>query len=455
MSTNQLKELPAVNEIIQEIDSGIRLPHSYLLKLAQGQLDYYRQKALINELEMKRAEIKERIVAYIKTFHQPSLKNVINGTGVTLHTGLGRAPFSRQLLESVFDRLEGYVNLEFDLESGERGERLDHIRQLLSALTGADDCLAVNNNAAAVLLSLNTLAENREVIISRGQLVEIGGSFRIPEIIGKSNCIMREVGTTNRTHRRDYEEAITGDTAVLLWAHTSNYRVEGFTAEVDLPELVELGRKYDLPVIADLGSGALFDIRQFGLPEETMVADIINAGVDIVTFSGDKLLGGPQSGLIAGSDELINRIQSNPIYRAVRLDKTVLALLEETLRSYSAEPVSENNLTWAMLSAKPEDLESRAKRIIIELGQGKVESLGLAAVPSTVEAGSGSLPVSQIPSYALRFRPAGQSVNALARRLRTASDPVVGYIKDDFLYIDLRTVLTTQDDRLMKTIQNI
>ena len=455
MLENQLKQIPSVSEIIQELPVVCSIPRPYAISLIQKHLAKFRTLAHRKQLDLNRSEIVRHIIAAVLAHQQPNLKNVINGTGVVLHTGLGRAPIGHTVLESVLKRLTGYVNLEFDLPSGNRGERIDHVAPLLSALVGAEDSLVVNNNAAAVLLTLNSLAEGREVIVSRGQEVEIGGSFRIPDVINKSNCTMVEVGTTNRTHLKDYTDAINENTAALLWAHTSNYIVKGFTAEVSLDELVKLGKKHEIPVIADLGSGALLDLQTSGLPAELQVSEVLKKGVDVVTFSGDKLLGGPQAGLITGSKNILNKIHANPIYRAVRCDKFILALLEETLRTYNGNAVNDNNLMLALLSTPREILMKRGQEIFNSLPEETVKELGIELMPSQVEAGSGSLPVADIPSVALCFDPKNLKVTELARRFRTGSEPVIGYIRNHKFHIDLKAIVPDQLPRLIEAINNI
>ncbi len=455
MSENQLKIIPSVSEILQELPADIGIPHQFVTALIQKQLEHYRKLAHKGKLIYSRPEIVKQLVEIASDHSSASLKNVINGTGVVLHTGLGRAPIDRQVLENILNRLAGYVNLELELSDGQRGDRNQHVAPILSALVGAEDSLMVNNNAAAVLLTLNTLAENREVIISRGQEVEIGGSFRIPDVIAKSHCTMVEVGTTNRTHLKDYTKAITADTAALLWAHTSNYVVSGFTAEVDLTDLVELGRKHDIPVIADLGSGALIDLQSSGLPSELQVSDILKKGVDVVAFSGDKLLGGPQAGLIVGRQSIIAEIHANPIYRAVRCDKFIIAIMENILRTYSGNTVNSTNLAHVLLTTSRDVLIKRGQDILDKLSTDKRNSLGIELKESLVEAGSGSLPVASIPSVALCFNPGQMTVTEVAARLRNGSDPVIGYIRDNRFFIDLKAVLPEQFPRLLAAVNNI
>lgn len=393
---------------------------------------------------MNRDEIVGVILEKIYSFSLPSMKNLINGTGVVLHTGFGRAPQSGRLLKKVAQRLEGYVNLEFDLDSGKRGERQDHVSFMLNTLSGTESSLVVNNNAAAVLLAMNSIADGKEVIVSRGQQVEIGGSFRIPDIIEKSNCTMKEVGTTNRTHLKDYEAAITPETGLLLWVHTSNYVIEGFTRDVPLNELVQLGKKKRIPVMADLGSGALIDFSTSELPKETPVMDIVKTGVDFVTFSGDKLLGGPQAGVIVGRKKFLKRMVSNPLYRTLRCDKFAVALMEETLRLHREMGISKENLTHALLTSKPALLMKRGQDILSKLQHKTIRHFNIQLIDSQVEAGSGSLPVKAIPSAALKFRPKTMKVTELSRWFRIGDPPIVGYISGNAFYIDLKAVLPKQ-----------
>ncbi len=400
-------------------------------------------------------EITLKILAEIDRLNRPGLSRVINGTGIVLHTGLGRAPISPKLAIDVAREVSTYTALEFDLETGKRGERLDHISTLLTSLTGAESALAVNNNAAAIILALNTIANKREVVISRGQLVEIGGSFRIPDIIEKSGAVMREVGTTNRTHLNDYERGVNSGTAAILYAHTSNYRVEGFTKEVSVAELANVSKKRRIPLIVDLGSGALFDLSKFSLPSEPVVRDVINSGAGLVTFSGDKLLGGPQTGLVCGKKSLISKLRNNPIYRALRCDKITLALLERTLRSYTDGSPNRTNLAHKLLTTPRSTLRRRGQKLLASLPKATVRKFGITVVDSMVEAGSGSLPVESIESVALRFDAKNVKPTELAKRFRTQDFPVVGYIKGNRFTIDLKAVLPAEMKDLSDIIQGV
>ena len=456
MSQNQLKQLPSVSEVLLEVNKDIKLHNDYITKIITTEISQYRTDAKAGKLKINRKKIVDSILGEIDRLAEPSMKNIINGTGVVLHTGFGRAPISKKVISNATKKLEGYVNLELDLNSGKRGERQDHINNLLSAICGSESSLMVNNNAAAVLIALNTCAEGKEVIVSRGQEVEIGGSFRIPDVVRKSYCNLVEVGTTNRTHLKDYEKAITKNTGTILWAHTSNYVVQGFTKEVSLTELAELAKKKRIPLVADLGSGALADMAKMGLPPEELVEEVVKTGADIITFSGDKLLGGPQSGLIVGKKKFVNKIHKNPLYRTYRCDKWTIVLMEETLRTYASdEKVSGDNLSLKLLTTSQNTLLKRGEKMLTDIPKKKIKDLGISLVESKVEAGSGSLPVETIPSAALQFKPNAMSVSKLAKAFRTGNIPVVGYTKGNTFYIDLKAVLPNQVSRLIQVIQDV
>ena len=455
MSKNQFQNLPSVSEVLLEIKDLNKLDNSIITYFVNKEISWYRKQAKLNKLAESRSEITKKIVQKVGQLCQPSMKNIINGTGIVLHTGFGRAPIQKTRLKNVINRIGGYSNLEFNLETGTRGNRLDHVRDHCAAITGSENSLMVNNNAAAVLLALNTLAEGKEVIISRGQEVEIGGSFRIPDIVRKSNCFLKEVGTTNRTHLNDYKKAINTKTGLILWVHTSNYVVKGFTKEVSLHELVELGKKKHIPVMADLGSGALIKLSKRDLPEEIPVQDVVKSGAVVITFSGDKLLGGPQAGIIVGKNRLLKRMELNPIYRTIRCGKFTIALMEETLRTYRSEEVTKDNLTLLLLSTKRVMLKKRGRKIIQSISTKRKSRLGIVLIESTVEAGSGSLPACEIESMALRFHPKNQKISELAYRFRTGKTPVVGYISGNRFFIDLKTILPNQVALLIDVINQV
>ena len=455
MSKNQFQNLPSISEVLLKIKDSKKLHPSILTYFINREISWYRKQAKLNKLTESRSEITKEIVQNFDKFCQPSMKNIINGTGIVLHTGFGRAPIQKARLKNVINRLGGYSNLEFNLETGKRGNRLDHVRDHCTAITGSENSLMVNNNAAAVLLALNTLAEGKEVIISRGQEVEIGGSFRIPDIIRKSNCVLKEVGTTNRTHLSDYSKAINVKTGLMLWVHTSNYVVKGFTKEVLLNDLVELGKKKRIPVMADLGSGALINLSKRDLPEEISVQEIVKSGAGVITFSGDKLLGGPQAGIIVGKNRLLKKMELNPLYRTIRCGKFTIALMEETLRTYRSEEVTKENLALSLLSTKRTMLKKRGRKIIKRISTKRKSKLGIALIESTVEAGSGSLPACEIESMALRFDPKNQKISDLAYRFRTGGTPVVGYTSGNRFFIDLKAILPNQIELLIDVINQV
>jgi len=453
MSEKQLQQLPSVSKVLLEIRESIALHDNYIKEVIKSELRDYRRKAKAGKLDINRSEITSAILDELNSLDQSSITNIINGTGVVLHTGFGRAPISKKVISTVAKKLEGYINLEFDLSVGKRGDRQNHITEMLNGICGSESSLIVNNNAAALLLVLNSLAEGRDVIVSRGQEVEIGGSFRIPDIISKSHCHLVEVGTTNRTHLKDYEQAVTKNTGVILWAHTSNYVVQGFTKEVPLSDLVLLAKKKQIPLVVDLGSGALLNMNKQNLPAEKQVSDVVKTGADVITFSGDKLLGGPQSGFIIGSQRYLKGIQKNPLYRTYRCGKWTIALMEETMRTYrSDERFSADNLTLKLLTTSQNTLLNRGAKILGDLPQIKANQLGITLVESLVEAGSGSLPVKSIPSAALRFTPQQMAVSTLAKSFREGAIPVVGYTKGNAFYIDLKAVLPNQSLQLIEAI---
>ncbi|EMQ1297447.1 L-seryl-tRNA(Sec) selenium transferase [Klebsiella pneumoniae] len=370
-----------------------------------------------------------------------ALRPVFNLTGTVLHTNLGRAIQAESAVEAVASAMRAPVTLEYDLDDAGRGHRDRAIADLLCQITGAEDACIVNNNAAAVLLMLAATASGREVVVSRGELVEIGGAFRIPDVMRQAGCQLHEVGTTNRTHAKDYRQAVNDNTALLMKVHTSNYSIEGFTKAVDEAELAAIGRELDIPVVADLGSGSLVDLSQYGLPKEPMPQEMISAGVSLVSFSGDKLLGGPQAGIIVGKRALIARLQSHPLKRALRADKMTLAALEATLRLYQhPEALTERLPTLRLLTRPAEEIRRLAERLLPDLAAHYADfAVSVAACQSQI--GSGSLPVDRLPSAALTFTPhdgRGSRLEALAARWRALPCPVIGRIYDGRLWLDLR-----------------
>ncbi len=454
MNQIQLKTLPSISEVLLEVMRLTDIDQRILTLWINEILAEFRSSAKKGKLQIDRQKIIQDIVSKVIEKSKGSLRPVINGTGIVLHTGLGRAPIHQKIIREASKSLEGYSNLELNLESGKRGNRQSHITDYLRAVTGAEFAMIVNNNAAAVLLGINTLAEKKEVIVSRGQEVEIGGSFRIPDIIEKSRGILREVGTTNRTHRKDVENAINSKTGLLLWVHTSNYKIHGFTKDLSLETLVEIGKKKRIPVMADLGSGALENISELGLPMEFPVQEIVKIKPQLITFSGDKLLGGPQAGIMLGSRRLIQKCNQNPIYRTVRCDKFTISLLEETLKLFGRKKHVKHNLALSLLATSRKQLFLRVNRVLDSLPKNLIRSFGISAVETKVEAGSGSLPVKSLPSAALVFSTKKIKSTALAIKFRIGDPPMIGFIHGNKYYIDFKSVLPKQDKIIIQLIKN-
>lgn len=410
----------------------------------------------IAEESLSDAHITEAVMAAVIKATAPNLKPLVNATGVVVHTNLGRSLLPDAVVENIALIAGRYSNLEYDLDAGKRGSRYASVEDLLCEISGAQAAMAVNNNAGAVLLCLETFARNKEVIVSRGELVEIGGSFRVPDVMAKSGGILREVGTTNRTHMRDYENAIEENTALLLKVHRSNYSIIGFTAEVSLKELVELGARHGVPVMEDLGSGTFIDFSKYGLVKEPTVQESVAAGTDIVTFSGDKLLGGPQAGIIVGKKSTVDQIKQNPLARALRIDKLTLAALESTLRLYRDEEKAVRMIpTLRMLTMNIGDIETRASNLVEELKNIDKSRLEISLVERSSKAGGGALPLLELPSRCLRIRLQGMSANALEKSLRENDPPIIGRIEDDAYIMDPRTLRDDDLPIIGKAFENI
>jgi L-seryl-tRNA(Ser) seleniumtransferase len=452
-----LSNLPSVDEILKS-NQGMEwlnsYPRRYVLQAIREAIDVKR-KEIIEGLstdfseEVMKTDI-ENIIERLSSF---SLKPLINATGVVIHTNLGRSILSKKVLENIRLVSESYSTLEYDIEAGKRGKRYVHVKRILREVTGAEDALVVNNNAAAVLLCLNTLAKGKEVIVSRGELVEIGGSFRMPDVMTSSGAILREVGTTNKTHLYDYEKAINENTSLILKIHKSNYRIIGFSEEVSIEDLESLGRKHHIPVMFDLGSGCLIDLKPFGIHIELAVKDIVKSGVEITTFSGDKLLGGPQGGVIVGKREYIEQIQKNPMTRAMRIDKLTLAGFEATLMEYIDEEKAIKNIpTLRMLLQKPEEIKVRAKKLAKRLKK-EIKSADINVMADASRAGGGALPEVDLPTYVVAVKPLDTSVNELEERLRKGKPPIITRIKENLLILDARTIRYKDIDSLAKGIR--
>ncbi len=450
-----LKSLPSIDDLLKEY-SHFETTHLHARLAARETVAYVRHQILAGQVVDDVLNYTRKIMeARMMALSTPNMTPVINGTGVVLHTGLGRAPLSRGVIDRAFCIVTGYTDLEFDLKSGQRGERQEIVSEHFQALTGAEASLVVNNNAAAVLLMLNAIADGKEVIISRGQQVEIGGSFRIPDVIQKANARQVEVGTTNRTHLKDYAAAITENTGALLYVHPSNYRVEGFISEVSVSELAGLAKERGLPLLVDLGSGSLTDAPIDGMAYEPSVATIVKAGADLVSFSGDKLLGGPQAGIIVGAGKWIKILHQNSLYRALRCDKITLALLDQILRTYvDTDRSNEDNLAQALLKRSRVEIRKQADDLLERLGSA-VDLSRIEVVESEVETGSGSLPGVVLPSLALKINQPGAKANALAAAFRTGESAVVGYVNKNQFYIDLKAIPMEKNYQLAQAIERV
>ncbi len=449
-SVNQLLESPQLKQMVETVN------HSVVVDGVRSFLDDLRDQVSTESGEVSiptPSEIADKIANWIKTEEKPYLRPVINGTGIILHTGLGRAPLAKSAIESVQEISEGYASVEVDVRTGERGQRIKSVEKLLCELTGAEAAAVVNNNAAATMLALSAMAEGREVIVSRGQLIEIGGSYRLPDVMECSGAKLREVGTTNKTHLFDYQRAINEETGALLKVHPSNFEVVGFTKTVSTKEMVALASEHDLPVIDDVGSGALIDFSEFGLMDEPVVSQSIKDGADVVLFSGDKLIGGPQCGIIIGKRKYIDTILSNPLMRAMRVDKMTLAALSATLLIYRDENRARTEIPiLRMLSMPKENLKLRAEKIVAQLSH-----LGELEICEAVEAdsmlGGGSLPTQKLSTWCVALTPKTQSVDRLAAGLRNGEPSVIGRVQKERFFLDMRTVQPSQDSGLVESIE--
>jgi L-seryl-tRNA(Ser) seleniumtransferase len=456
-----LKQLPSVDELLKEKRAKEWLeahPRVLVLEAIRTAVDKRRRDLLSGPgtaTPPSVSEILEETETVLAELSEPSLRPVVNATGVVVHTNLGRSLLSEKAVARVVQASRSYSNLEYDLSAGGRGKRHVHVESMLTRLTGVEAATAVNNNAAAVLLCLNTLARGKEVVVSRGELVEIGGSFRVPEVMERSGAVLREVGATNKTHLRDYEKAINENTGLILKVHTSNYKIIGFTKEVPPEELAGLGAKYGVPVMWDLGSGGFIDLSAYGAGEEPTVPQAVDAGVDVLTFSGDKLLGGPQAGIILGKKACLDPIRSNPLSRALRIDKLTLAALDATLAQYLDRDKAIREIpTLRMLTQPLSELERKANLLASELGRLAASGLSVTVRDDASQSGGGALPLGNFPTKTVGIRHARLSANRIEERLRLGKPHIIARIKDDMVVFDPRTLNDEEIKQIVGAIKN-
>jgi L-seryl-tRNA(Ser) seleniumtransferase len=450
---NLLRQLPGIDSLLAMAEhdpAGRRFPKSVLVKAVRETVASERRHILsasegTDPTPASDTRLLQKAIARAAQLQEYNLQPVINATGIVIHTNLGRSCLAAEAIDHVVSAAGRYSNLEFDLATGKRGSRYAIVEELICELTGAQAAMVVNNNAGAVLLCLDTLAHGREVIISRGELVEIGGAFRIPDVMAKSGARLKEVGTTNRTHRRDYEQAIGSETGLLLKVHTSNYAIRGFTANVPLKELVPMGNQFNIPVMEDLGSGSLVALSELGIASEPTVQASVATGADVVTFSGDKLLGGPQAGFIVGKKAVIDRVKNNPLTRALRIDKLTLAAMEATLQLYRDDTQRHKIPTLRLLTMTKPEVEVRANALKQRLEARQHARLSIALLDLPSKTGGGSLPLAELPSCCVAIRIDGISVNTIERSLRGGRPPIIGRIENDRFVMDPRTI---HDDEL-------
>jgi len=454
-SVDYLLKLSPVKELL------LTIPRSLVLRSIRYVLNEQREKIEKAQIDVESADLSidvvvDRVLEMASILARPSLRRVINATGVVIHTNLGRSILSKDVIKSLNSMAGCYTNLEYDLNTGKRGSRYVHIEETLKELTGAEGATVVNNNAAAVLIALNTIAKNKEVIVSRGQLVEIGGSFRIPEVMRKSGAKMFEVGTTNKTTLSDYESAIVADTALLLKVHTSNFQTVGFTLEVGLGELVVLGKKYGIPVMEDLGSGCLIDFSKYGLKKEPTVQDSVKKGADIITFSGDKLLGGPQCGIILGKKEIISSIKANQLNRALRVDKLTLLALQETLYLYRDESIAIRKIPVLRMLCQPyKDLCRKADKLLDLIGNINSSNFMVGLCDGTSMVGGGAMPLEKIQSRLLCIFPKERSAQFIVELLRLSNPPIIARLEKNQVLLDVRTIQEKELKIVADTIRNL
>jgi L-seryl-tRNA(Ser) seleniumtransferase len=459
MASNLLRNIPSVNELLEnpQLRSLVdRVSHHAVVTRVRSFLDDFRaelQTAAEDARLPSVAELAEKIAHRILAADQPSLRPVINATGVLLHTGLGRAPLAEEAIVEMAAVARDYASVELDLTTGRRSQRVEAVHDLLAELTGAEAAFVVNNNAGATMLALAAMAQGREVIVSRGQLIEIGGSYRLPDVMSASGALLREVGTTNKTRASDYEAAINDNTAALMLVHPSNFVVVGFTHNASLAELVKIGRPQNLPVIHDIGSGALIDFAEFGFSDEPIASASIKQGADVVLFSGDKLLGGPQAGIIVGKRSWVDAISRHPLARALRVDKLTLAALAATLRLYRDPEHAKRSIPLLQFLSTPIDnLKGRAERLAPQMAACRAIAKAEAFADTTF-LGGGSMPTQKLATWCVAVSPAEMSVDKLASRLRGGKPSIVGRVHEGRLLLDLRTVFPRQDIELVAAVR--
>ncbi len=453
-----LRHIPSVDKVLnwQDVKNYLdTIEQHYVTMIIRYRIEEFRKRVVAGE-KLNIEQLKQSIIQELHDITHPYFCYAINALGIVLHTGLGRAPLSQGITDVMHSVSLGFSRLQID-EEGRRADRYKKISRLLQILTGAEAGIIVNNNAAATLIVLNTMAKGKEVVVSRGQLIEIGGAFRIPEIMAQSRAIMREVGTTNRTHLKDYEGAINENTAALLRVHQSNYRIVGFTKEVPLDELVALGKKHNIPVIDDLGSGALIDFSRYGLPKEPMVQDSIKTGADVVCFSGDKLIGGPQCGIIVGTHKYIDVIKKNPLTRAMRCDKFTNAALEATLQLFlmKEDILMKKHSVFGILLKQLSNIKRHAKQCASSLKRQFGTRLEISVKEDVSEIGGGSLSTEQLPTYVVAIRPKKMAAGDLARALRKYRTPIYGRVSENTLLLDFRTVLRGEEKTIIQAFKDI
>jgi len=449
-----LRKLPGVDSLMElcaKVDFFQDIPQAVIVNSIRSVIDARRKAILsaapsMNEKSLSSSQMVDAVKHAVNKAMMPNLRRTINATGVVVHTNLGRSLLAAEAVENLVIVASRYSNLEYDLSAGKRGSRYSSVEDLICEISGAEAAMVVNNNAGAVLLCLETIARDKEVIVSRGELVEIGGSFRVPDVMAKSGSILKEVGTTNRTHLRDYQNAIGPNTGLLLKVHTSNYSVVGFTAEVSLRELVDLGADRRLPVMEDLGSGTFIDFSKYGLLKEPTVQESVNAGAHLITFSGDKLLGGPQAGIIVGKKKIVDQVKKNPLTRALRIDKLTLAALESTLRLYRDEEKAARRIpTLRMIMLPLQKVKKRARQLADSLKNIGNSRMDIQLIKRSSKTGGGALPLMELPSLCVAIQIKGISPNTLEKRMRDNDPPIIGRIENDMFVMDPRTI---QEDEL-------